>query len=503
MRIHSRALRAALAATAVSLLAAGIPLLAPVVAPSAPVTHAASAAAGTAVGPASATGPVGTRPNIVLITTDDQTVHDLRYMPITRRLIGGQGITYTQAISPHPLCCPARTEILTGQYAQNNGVHHNEGPYGGFQAHDPDHTIAQWLQRAGYQTAFVGKYLNHYALQSAGVLPGWDRFNPTIKDVYSPYGFTVLNHGDPRRVDGVHISDYVGDTTAAYIGEYARGSKPFFIWSSQLAPHKMHWNGRWRPPIPAARHRGLFGDARPPAFDDPAFNERNLRDKSRLHVRKRKVDRSAVRDLYRARLRSLQGVDEATGRIVAALRRAGELDDTVLLFTSDNGHLFGEHRLVGKNVAYEQALRVPTLVRGPGLPAGVKRSQPIGLVDIAPTLMQLAGAVPDVVMDGRSFAPTFADAGARWHSTSLIQAGHLTRPWLFRGVRTSRYTYVRFYNGDVELYDRKRDPAQLQSVHASRQYRAVRRELARRTDLLQSCAGTTCRTPFGALPKVG
>ena len=443
-----------------------------------------------------------TRPNVVLILTDDQTTYDLDWMPYTKRLIGDHGVTYKNFLSPHPLCCPARAELLTGQYAQNNGVHHNTGPWGGweaFEAFDPGKNIGLWMQQAGYNTAFVGKFLNGY--DGTGVpVPGWDVFDPTLRGTYSPYGITMGNNGHPVRFDDVYTTDLVSRRTLHDIREFAKEDEPFFVFSSQIAPHGMNVGGRWVPPVPAPRHRELFANARAPSFSDPAYDERNLSDKYpgyRVHSGATRVETARN---FRRRIQSLQSVDEAVRDTVRNLRRLGELDDTVILFTTDNGYLLGEHDHYGKNTPWEQALRIPMTVRGPGFAENVVRKQTMTLVDIAPTILDMGGAVATAPQDGRSLLATAADGSAPGYETNLIQGGASDRPWRFRGVRTRRYTYAEFDNGFVEMYDRKKDPHELRSVAGRAEYAEIQQELQRRTLVLGSCVGPVCHRDFGALP---
>jgi N-acetylglucosamine-6-sulfatase len=445
---------------------------------------------------------VDARPNIVLITVDDMASTDLRWMPRTRRLLGRQGVRYTNFISPHPLCCPARAELFTGQYAQNNGVHHNSGRWGGWRAFDERHNIGQWLQEAGYRTAMVGKFLNGYdGVNRHRRVPGWDMWDPIIGGAYSAYGITMGNNYSPRRFEGIHNTDLVHQRTVANIRRFADESEPFFVFSSQVAPHGMWRAGGWVPPVSPVRHRGMFKHVRPPAFRDPAFLERNVADKPKAYFRNQpKPARAEMRRWFRARIQSLQSVDESVAKIVRELRRLGELRETVILFVSDNGYLLGEHSYRGKDVPWEEALRVPMLARGPGIPNGAVRRQTMTLVDVAPTLLDLADAEPSVTQDGRSLLPTLKRPQARGYSTGLIQGGSWDRPWMYRGVRTRRYTYTRLFSGRIELYDRRTDPHQLRSVARDPRYRAVRRELQRRTAALVDCAGADCQQSFGAEP---
>lgn len=451
------------------------------------------------------------RPNIVLIMTDDQTMSDLRWMPHVRRLVGGAGATFNRMISPNPLCCPARAEVLTGQQSQNSGVRSNkESRLGGFAALDTRQTIGRWLQRAGYRTAFVGKYLNGYHARD-GRQRGWDVWNPTVRRVYSYFGFTMFDDGDRRRFKRQHNADVVSRYTTDYIERFAHGRRPFFIWASHVAPHGSCNPAAelncWQPPKPAHRHRNLFRKATSPSLRDPAFNEADVSDKPGYIRRERPTKARQINTLFRQRIRSLQAVDDAVVDAVRALRRTGELDDTVFVFTSDNGYLLGEHRYKSKNVPYEQALRVPLLIRGPGIPGGVERDQAVTTVDLAATFLDVANGVAGVPLDGRSLLPLARSSDAPGYDTVLIQAGPRNRieraaGWFFRGVRTQRYTYVRYpANGFAELYDRVADPAQLHNVAGDLRYAAVQAELAARTRALGDCVGAQCRQEFGPVPE--
>ena len=450
------------------------------------------------------------RPNIVLITTDDQTLAELAWMPRTRNLLGDKGVELTNSLSPHPFCCPARAEILTGQYAQNNGVRTNQGPMGGFDKLDSTRTIATWLDDAGYQTAFVGKFLNGYT-ESDGLQPGWDIFNPTVRNVYRYYDYTMFNNGSPVQYTDVHNADLVGDKTAEYITQFAEEGPPFFIWASQVAPHgacdPTRENACWQRPVPAERHARLFKTAEPPSVLDASFNEEDMSDKPGAIRNLPLKDPAKIGSIFRNRIRSLQAVDQAVARTVTALRTAGVLENTLIVFTSDNGYLLGEHRIEGKDVPYEQAVRVPLLVRGPGAPAGVRRTQTVSTIDLAPSFLDATGASANLAVDGRSFLPLLGQEDDAADENVLLQSGprnkqQLPHGWNYRGVRTDRYTYVRYPSaGFVELYDRVLDPAQMQSVAHDPRYAEVEAELARRTEVLGSCTGESCHQTFDPLPE--
>ncbi|MFZ5849605.1 MAG: sulfatase [Actinomycetota bacterium] len=441
------------------------------------------------------------RPNVILITSDDQAVSDLDYMPYTERLLARQGVTYDNFVSPHPLCCPARAEMISGQYGHNNGVHHNHGTWGGWQAfRRPRANVGAWMQAAGYNTGFTGKFLNGYE-EAMDKVPGWTFFDPSVRNVYGPYDITLLNNYQPATYEGVYTADLVDIRTRAMIREFAALDRPFFIYSSQIAPHGMKVDRKWRPPVPAERHAKMFVHARPPSMRKPSYREANLSDKySKYRVPTVKGDHMILR-LHRQRIRSLQAVDESVRNIVRELGRVGELDNTVIIFTSDNGWLNGEHNYVGKTPPWEESLRIPMVVRGPGIPKNVHRRQTMTLLDLVPTMLELGRAKATVRLDGKSLLPTLRSARAKGYDSHLIQSGDTTTPWEYRGVRTDRYTYARFTDGFVELYDRERDPFQQRSVTDNPRYRPIQRELGRRTRILQKCAGPVCRTSFGPLPE--
>lgn len=458
------------------------------------------------------------RPNIVLITTDDQSVADMRFMPFTRRLIGGMGVTFDDTIAPNPLCCPARATIMTGQHSHNNGVHSNKGEHGGYQAlraHDAK-TLPVWLQRAGYQTTFIGKYLNGYGLRSGReVPPGWDSWNGAVEGLgtYDYYGVT-LNRGG-RLVD--YTGQYQADVYQRILEERVNAGvdsdQPFFIWQSNLAPHGACWprkgrGCRWGPPMPATEDAARFAQLPLAARRTPSFNERVVRDKPR-HIRQ--LDRwdpdriERMTRVHRARVRSLQAVDRNVRDTVRLLEQRGELDNTLLLFASDNGYLVGQHRMAGKILPYTSSLRIPLLMRGPGIPHGEVRRQSTALVDIAPTIASAAGVEPMLVQDGRSLLPLARGTSQRGYGAIAIETGGYGPDqgvWFYRGVRTPRWTYVRYPQSDeLELYDRRKDPYELNNLAYRPTHREVRAALHDKLEQLRNCEGQSCRNVSAAVPR--
>lgn len=510
---HRGTVRLLLVLLAVLLTAACRPVAA---GPSAPVdsaaaepspgTHRPSGALSSSSAPSS---PVHQRraPNIVVITTDDQNADELRWMPRTRALLADAGMTFTHALSPHPLCCPARAELLTGQYAQNNGVQHNHGPRGGFPALRDQPTLPAWLQRAGYRTVMVGKYLNGYDA-SAGRQPGWTVWNPMVTGIYNYEGTAFLRGGRPRTPAGYSV-DVVGDLTDHWIRRLAGGRRPFFVWSSQVAPHDRAATTGWLPPTWPRREDGDPTATRAgrstPALGKPSYGRPSAFARRTCECLTASWSRQSIRAAEAARVRALRAVDDAVASTVQTLRRAGVLDTTWIFFSSDNGVLLGEHGLVGKNVLYDEALHVPLLVRGPGVRPGSRSAMAVTWADLAPTIAAIAGLRPLVRVDGASFLPLLRGRPAHWRDTQLVQTGRWGGDgWAYRGVRTRRYTLaVQQSTGRVVLFDRRRDPFELVDQSAQSAYAAVRSELLRRTRLLVDCAGASCRRSFGPLPPVG
>lgn len=441
------------------------------------------------------------RPNILLITTDDQNRGDLRWMPRTRALLGGHGVTFTRALSPDPLCCPARAELLTGQLGQNNGVRANEGARGGFHAlRSKQNTLAVWLQRAGYRTALVGKYLNGYD-GTQGRQRGWTVWNPSVRGIYSYIDTTFLGDGSPRHFRK-NVSSVIGDYTVSYIRRFAAGDKPFFIWASHLAPHaRVVAGGRFVPPLPTRRHRDDLRGVRAPSLSKPSFNNPGGPRVPYPGQTGPKVSAARVQAVFTRRIQSLLDVDDAVARAVAALRDTGELRRTYIFLVSDNGLLLGEHRLNGKDVLYREALEVPLLVRIPGSSGGHPSPLPVTIADLAPTIASLAGATPGRRQDGRSFAPVLRGGKVPWRDTQLIQAGGPLGGWWFRGVSTPRFSYLhRVRDGASFVYDHLSDPFELHDVSRLPRYRRTVRELRRRASLLGHCAGRACNRRFGPVP---
>jgi arylsulfatase A-like enzyme len=443
------------------------------------------------------------RPNIVVIETDDQAVESMRVMDNVNSLIGDRGATFANSFVNISLCCPSRATFLTGQYMHNHRVLSNVPPTGGFgrfQALHGNNNLAVWLHGAGYYTAMIGKYLNGYA-NNPRVPPGWSEWRAAAPDTQAVYGYTLNENGtlvNYGEAPGAFKQDVLTGKAVGLVNRRAPSAQPFFLWLTYTAPHMGGPNPSPNSPFncdgtakPALRHANAFDSEPLPRLAN--FNEADVSDKPAKIRNRPRLTEDEIADTqrhYRCRLESVLSVDQGVKRIVDALRAQGELARTVLMFTSDNGFFHGEHRIPsGKQRIYEESIRVPLLMRGPGIPVGVNVSDLVINADLAPTIVDVANANPGLVMDGRSLIPVAQQPGIEQGRELLIEEQ------LFKAIRTERYLYAEHDTGERELYDLNNDPFELRSRHDSPSYASVRAQLAARLRQLETCSGSSCRTP--------
>jgi N-acetylglucosamine-6-sulfatase len=443
--------------------------------------------------------PAADAPNIVVVMTDDQTVESMRVLPQVDELLAAEGVTFTRNVVSFPVCCPSRATFLTGQYMHNHGVRGNLPPHGGYGAFkDQETALPVALQRAGSNTILVGKYLNGYGtVQPVEVPPGWTEWNGAIDpSTYKYVGFTLLQDGQERTFEDQYQTDVYTELATDAIRRHAEGDAPFMLTVAYLAPHAEVEEGEedaQGAAEPAARDLGTFdGEGLP---TDPAYDEADVTDKPGAIVSLPRISAEVKAEIttnYHRYLESLLAVDEGVDQIVGALEDTGELDDTVVIFTSDNGFLFGEHRIPsGKVWFYDQSILVPLVVRGPGFERGTINDALVGNVDLAPTILELAGAEPLRTMDGVSLVPLLEGGAGPPDRAILLESGGPYSP--NDGLRTERYAYFEQGTGEIELYDLQTDPSQLDNRHDDPALASAEAELSERLARLRSCAGETCR----------
>ena len=472
----------------------------------------AAVTAGAAAAPHRAAAPP-VRPNVVVLMTDDQALESMRVMPNVESLLARRGTSFTNSFVSFPLCCPSRATFLTGQYAHNHGVLSNSPPSGGYERLDSSNTLPVWLQRSGYLTAHVGKYLNGYGTRSqTEVPPGWTEFHaPPAPDESRYYDYSLNQNGRLERYGGDPASyqtDVLAQRSVELLRSWAPGDVPFFLSVGFLAPHSgaaPSPTGQTRVATPAPRHAGRF--AAEPLPRPPSFNEADMSDKPVFVRNLPLLDAAgiaAATERYRLRLESLLAVDEAVALIVGELARLGELENTLIVFTSDNGFFHGEHRIPdGKIAFYSPSIRVPLILRGPGVPSGIRLRQPVSNIDLAPTIVAAARARAERTMDGRSLWPILGDRGLFWGRTLLLETAAAGGSALAaRAVQTPRWVYSEYVNREAELYDLSNDPHEMRSIHADPSKAAVRADLARRLAALRSCNGSSCRQGPALAPTV-
>ena len=497
-----------------------------------------------AISGTNAAGP--SKPNVVVIMTDDQTVEALGVMQATRALLGDAGAMFTRSYSSFPLCCPSRATFLTGRYAHNHGVLENEAPTGGYYRLDSRNTLPVWLQAAGYRTIHVGKYLNSYGTKNpTEIPPGWNDWHAIIDPTtYQMWGYTMNDNGTTHTYGDFNVEDpalYQTDVLRGKAVDAIHGlagtDQPFFMTFWTLAPHReVTTLANQGGPRPAPRHAGTFAGLEMPR--PPSFNEEDMSDKPLFMRLKPSLDAAGIADIeqrYRNELESLLAVDEAVAAIVDALATEGMLDNTYIVFTSDNGFFHGEHRTpVEKILAYEPSAKVPLLIRGPGIAAGTVVDELVANLDLAPTIVALTGAKPSRPMDGRSLMPFIADPGRHTRRPILLESllpiggstlqffteqlpfpvglatseaagplpslplGQAVLP--YQGIHTERYVYVEYLTGEHELYDLAVDPWQLRSRHLDPRYARTQLALALQLARLRLCFGNLCRAETGVIP---
>jgi N-acetylglucosamine-6-sulfatase len=428
------------------------------------------------------------RPNFVVVMTDDLDERSMDQLGGIKALMGSNGVTFENSFVTYALCCPSRASFFRGQYPHNHGITSDDATLGAprFRQLGRDQsTIATWLKSAGYRTKYLGKYLNGYS--GSYVPPGWDEWSAFVNCACD----NVVYEGGRNVQLAGNSTDAFADKTSDFIRRSSANPDPFFVMVGTRAPH--------RPPEVADRHLGSFSSAqlpKPPNFDEADVSDKPAWVRSYPRLTQARID--AEQSLYRQRLRSMLPVEDLLRQVITTLEQTGELNNTYIIFTSDNGFHQGQHRLVAgdKKTPYEEDIGVPLMVRGPGVPAGAVRQQLVINNDLAPTIAELAGASTPAFVDGSSFAPLLGSSPPSSWRTAFLQEGWKPQSPPVptnKGVRTQSHMYVEYDTGERELYDLSADPYQLQSKPRAGNEQLYS-TLESRLNALRACSGEGCRS---------
>jgi arylsulfatase A-like enzyme len=409
------------------------------------------------------------RLNVVLILSDDERSDGTAVTKNVQTLLADRGVTFTDAHVTTSMCGPSRASILTGQYAHHTGVTDNFGPhsYPAFRAGEESDDLGVWMHKAGYETGLVGKYVNAYTdgFVHHAIPPGWDDWQVMDSVPMEAYYNYSLNNNGHLVHYGDKPSDYSTDVLTHKAVQFIQGARrPFFLYFAPVAPHL--------PAIPAKRDQGKLENIAP--LHDPAFNQRNIGKEPWRFWHKKLLSAAAQLYINHVRIRqeeSLLALDRGVRSVVQALRARHELNRTVILYTSDNGFLWGEHRLGGKVWPFEESTHVPLIVRTPWTTTPLRNNQPVLNIDLAPTISELAGVKPGLPEDGRSLVPFLHGERVPWRHAFLEEylgkdLIHKGGPPPYTAVQTRRNLYVEYKNGWRELYNLKKDPWELNNLAA-------------------------------------
>jgi arylsulfatase A-like enzyme len=485
------------------------------------------------VGTQNSPTPKENAPNIIVILTDDMDYSLLPYMENVNHLIVEQGATLTNYFVTASICCASRASMFRGQYPHNTDVLENFPGFRRFyKLNEEADTLAVWLKNAGYKTSLLGKYLNLYPIDAGRdyVPAGWTDWHAFIyqknePDLYENYS---MNENGKfvqyPKTPAAYSTDVIKKDAVDFINE--SGKSPFFMLAAVYAPHGP---GKF-----AKRHAKMFPDLKYP--QKPSIGE-DISDKPQIVQALASSASGEVLDagdssfVYIKRARALQAVDELVKDIVQTLEQNGELDNTYIIFTSDNGFHIGEHNLpTGKGTAYEEDIHVPFVIRGPGIQPNSQVTRIAANIDIAPTVADMAGASISSIVDGRSLLPLLKNQPvSKWRKALLVEVGYSEQPQSselqnialkkaveeelvaeypdtiyddyfskveggsFRAIRAENFVYVEYDNGEAEYYDLIKDPYQLDNLAAQLDADTLAR-LHAWLEELKTCSADNCRT---------
>jgi arylsulfatase A-like enzyme len=440
---------------------------------------------------------------------DDMPPGMVEDLPRLQSLLSERGLSFSSFYVPAPQCCPSRASFLRAQYPRNTGVLANGPPQGGVSAFrnngNESSTIATWLDDAGYRTALIGKYMNDYEKIPKHVPRGWDRwFVYAGKGKYKNYLISdegkVRAYGKQKgkKKSKNKAKHYQTDVLTRKGIEFINSTPdatPLFLFLSPATPHE--------PATPANRHQKA-PVARSGAPRPPSFNEEDMSDKPSIWSRQGSLSGKRIKEidgLYARQLRSMFAIEDMIVDTTAALDANGRLDNTYIVFFSDNGFHHGEHRIAsGKNTPFEESIRSPLIVVGPGVPAGASTDAMTNVVDLGPTFAEMAGVNAPAFVDGRSLLGIFqsGDTPANWRDAVVSELLKGAKGG-FVAMRLDDYAYIGYGDGDRELYDLSEDPYQLDNIYDSAPQGLID-DLESRFDALSACGDggpTTCQAVDG------
>jgi arylsulfatase A-like enzyme len=461
--------------------------------------------------------PNTNRPNIVFIMVDDldAILGTTDYMPNLKTDIIDQGLTMQQFIITSPVCCPSRATFLRGQYTHNHGTLRNRPPNGGFEEfnmlENEASTVATWTQAAGYRAAFMGKYMNGYPWRDYKVyIPaGWNEWVSAVAgQPYYGFNYTLNDNGklvDYHEEPEHYLTDVLSNKAQDFIRRAGHSDVPFLLYLTPYIPHG--------PYTPAPRHADEFPGTKAPRT--ASFNEEDVSQKPggiRYDPPLTEIDIENIDEAYQLRVQAMQAIDEMIHAIITTLDEIGQLDNTYVFFTSDNGYHMGQHRLPpGKDLPYEEDIRVPFMVRGPGITkAQVLTEYLAGNIDFAPTVAELAGVIPPDYVDGRSLVPLLGEPKpdqSAWRKVIPLtlyshkpEEGTETIP-AYMGARTHNFLYVEYNDGFREFYDLKSDPDQLHNL-AETTDQSVLTQISAWLAEFANSSGQVCRDLEESFPEI-
>ena len=432
---------------------------------------------GAQVSSASGTVPQAAQPpmNVLLILTDDQRFDTVSRMPNLTSL-AAKGVTFTSAYMPSPLCGPSRAMLFSGGYReQNTGVLENDLPDGGATIFSDKGNLGAMLQAAGYRTQYIGKWMNGYEGMGRYIPPGWSkwvgRHSYSTITKWQEFEYTSGSSNQNSSLGTIananeYTTYFERDQILSFLSS-TPAAQPFFVLWAPSAPH-----GR---ATGAPEDLQLFSDY---YYRDRGYGETDRSDKPSWVRNSHPPDNEVF---VQHQLQSLQSVDRSIADVVARLKSLGRYDNTLIVFTSDNGYLWGEHGLWGKDAPYEESMRVPFIVVMPGVAPRTDASLVTPSLDLGPTLFELAGISKKT--DGTSLVSLLKLPGAPWRTDFFFEcttsAGGNDAIWA--GVRDGRWKYVRYWNGEEELYDLNADPYELTSRHKDSTLNTLKASLLART----------------------